>query len=405
MGQAMKAAVKTILIAAVIVMVAVVCGVVLTIRFEFGGQEEVTKDIRADGKMFAGGSNWPVFRGAPRLLGRASGALPDSLKVLWRFKTGGEVKSSPVIDDGLVFIGSNDGNIYAIDLYKGRKVWAYRTGGAVEASPCVVGGKVFVGSSDSFMYALDARTGELNWKYETGGKILGAANWASTGDGSNTLLVFGSYDGKVHCVDCTNGKAVWSYETDNYVNGTPAIGDGKAIVGGCDAMIHVISLSDGSGTGQIDAEAYIAASAAIFGKEAYVGNYAGLFLRADIDTGEIVWKYIEEDSPFFSSPAIGENVVIFGGRDNRLHCVNRSDGKVVWMFQALGEIDSSPVICGDKVIVGSEDGRLYMLRLSDGGKVWSYEVGQPITSSPAIANGMVVIGCDDGYVYAFDTGR
>ncbi len=88
-----------------------------------------------------------------------------------------------------------------------------------------------------------------------------------------------------------------------------------------------------------------------------------------------------------------------------MHCVNRYDGKVVWTFQTLGEVDSSPVICGDKVIIGSEDGRLYLLRLSDGKQVWSYEIGQPVTSSPAVAKGMVVVGSDDGYVYAFDAGR
>ncbi len=88
-----------------------------------------------------------------------------------------------------------------------------------------------------------------------------------------------------------------------------------------------------------------------------------------------------------------------------MHCVSRDDGKVVWTFQTLGEVDSSPVICGDKVIIGSEDGRLYLLRLSDGKQVWSYEIGQPVTSSPAVANRMVVVGSDDGYVYAFSAGQ
>ena len=88
-----------------------------------------------------------------------------------------------------------------------------------------------------------------------------------------------------------------------------------------------------------------------------------------------------------------------------MHCVGRDDGKVVWTFKALDEVDSSPVICGDKVVVGSEDGRLYVLRLSDGTKVWSYETGQPVTSSPAVARGMVVVGCNDGYVYAFGAKR
>ena len=92
---------------------------------------------------------------------------------------------------------------------------------------------------------------------------------------------------------------------------------------------------------------------------------------------------------------------MFGGRDKRVHCVGRNDGKAVWTFRTLGEVDSSPVICGDKVVVGSNDGRLYMIRISTGKKVWSYEIGQPVTSSPGVTNGMVVVGSEDGYVYAF----
>jgi outer membrane protein assembly factor BamB len=218
-------------------------------------------------------------------------------------------------------------------------------------------------------------------------------------------ILVGSYDNKLHCVDSTDGKAVWTFETGNYINGSPAVSDQKTVFGGCDAMIHVVSLINGSKVTEIDSGSYIAASAAFADPEVYVGNYDNIFLRADIDTGKVVWKYTQSDAPFFSSPAVGENVVVFGGRDQRVHCVNRSDGTPVWTFQTRGEVDSSPVICGDKVVVGSEDGRLYMIRLSDGGAVWSYETGQPITSSPAVARGMVVVGCDDGYVYAFGIER
>jgi outer membrane protein assembly factor BamB len=156
---------------------------------------------------------------------------------------------------------------------------------------------------------------------------------------------------------------------------------------------------------QIDSGSYIAASAAFLDGEVYVGNYDNVFMKADITAGKVVWEYTESDAPFFSSPAVGEDVVVFGGRDEKVHCVRREDGKVVWTFQTRGEVDSSPVICGDKVVVGSEDGRLYMIRLSDGSLVWSYEIGQPVTSSPAVAGGMVIVGSDDGYVYAFGAAR
>jgi len=347
------------------------------------------------------GGSWPMFHGGPSLLGRAEGRLADSLTLLWKFKTDAEVKSSATIDEGRVFIGSSDENVYALDLLTGGQLWSYKAEDAIEATPCVLDGRVFVGSADNWLYALDAETGDLAWKYETDGEILGSANWTRSPDGERTWILIGSYDNRLHCVDAETGTLMWAYETDNYVNGSPAVADGKCVFGGCDALIHVVSLADGSETAQIDTGSYIAASAAFLDGQVYVGNYDNIFMRADVSAGKVVWEYAQGEAPFFSSPAVAADVVVFGGRDEYVHCVGRDDGRRLWAFKTLGEVNSSPAICADKVVVGSDDGRLYMLRLADGKLLWSYEIGQPILSSPAVAGGIVVVGCDDGYVYAF----
>ncbi len=351
------------------------------------------------------GRDWPMFRGGQNLLGRAGGTLPDSLELLWKFRTGDVVKSSPAIVDDTVYVGSADANMYAINLEDGKEVWKYKAPDMIESSPCVVDGSVYFGCLDGFLYALNARAGTLRWKYETDGEILGAANWMRSPDGTGLWILVGSYDNMLHCVDAASGKAVWTYETDNYINGSPAVSDQKTAFGGCDAIIHVVSLIDGSKAAGIDSGSYIAGSAAFIDGQIYVGNYDNVFVRADVAPEKIVWEYAQSNAPFFSSPAIGEDVVIFGGRDRKVHCIGRDDSKVVWTFQTAGEVDSSPALCADKVVVGSEDGNLYMLKLSDGSKLWSYETGQPIMSSPAVARGIVVVGCDDGYVYAFGAGR
>src|SRR6266536_5209746 len=130
-----------------------------------------------DGKAASGdAAGWMMFRGNPALTGVAAGNLPDKLSLLWSFKTGGPVKSSAAIVGGRVFIGSGDGQVYALDLGSGKKVWAAKTGGPVDSSPLVLGGKVFFGSVDSSLYAVEAGSGKQVWKYETGDKILGAPN-------------------------------------------------------------------------------------------------------------------------------------------------------------------------------------------------------------------------------------
>ena len=106
-------------------------------------------------------ADWPMFRGNPALTGVAPGTLPDKPALLWSFKTRGPIKSSAAIVGNRVFIGSNDTNVYALDLATGKQIWTSGTGDAVESSPLVLDGRVFVGSVDGALYALDAASGAV----------------------------------------------------------------------------------------------------------------------------------------------------------------------------------------------------------------------------------------------------
>ena len=349
--------------------------------------------------------SWPMFRGNPGLTGISPAKLPDKLSVNWQFKTGGPVKSSAAISAGKVFIGSDDGFVYALDLESGKKLWAFKTGGPIESSPLVLNGKVYVGSSDAFLYSLNAADGSVAWKLETSDKILGSPNWVKSPDGKKDWILTGGYDFKLYSVDATTGKTNWFYETGNYINGSPAVADDKTVFGGCDALLHVINLKDGSKIKEVEAGAYIAGSGAFEKGKFYIGHYENEFLCADLNAGKIDWKFKERNFPYYSSPALTSDRVIFGGRDKKLHCLKRENGEEVWSFSARGKVDSSPVVVDGKVVVGSEDGRLYMVKLSDGTEIWNYEIGQPITGSPAVASGRVVIGSEDGNVYCFGAGK
>src|SRR5687767_9484146 len=73
-------------------------------------------------------ADWPQFRGNPSLTGISPEKLPDKPSLLWTFKTGGQVKSSPAIVGGKVFVGSHDSNLVALALSDGKKLWSYPAG-------------------------------------------------------------------------------------------------------------------------------------------------------------------------------------------------------------------------------------------------------------------------------------
>src|SRR6266498_3306955 len=90
----------------------------------------------------------------------------------WSFATGDEVFSSPAVVNGVVYVGSYDGNLYALNASTGAKVWSFATGDFIESSPAVANGVVCVGSGDYSVYALDASTGAELWSFATGGYVF-----------------------------------------------------------------------------------------------------------------------------------------------------------------------------------------------------------------------------------------
>jgi len=71
-----------------------------------------------------------------------------------RFRTDATIRSSPVVAGDVIYFGSDDGNLYAVDLETFEERWRFRTGGEVRSSPAIGDGVVYVGSRDGYLYAV-----------------------------------------------------------------------------------------------------------------------------------------------------------------------------------------------------------------------------------------------------------
>ncbi|MBN1561611.1 PQQ-binding-like beta-propeller repeat protein [candidate division KSB1 bacterium] len=348
-------------------------------------------------------AHWPLYRGDARLSGVAEGELPEKPQLLWTFQTGDDIKSSPVLDYGNLYVGSSDGKLYALRALTGDSLWAFDAGDDIEAAPLLLDSTVYIGSLNGIFYALDAASGVVRWSFKTDGEIYGSANWVYAPNGQDKWIIVGSYDFFIYCLDADTGEKQWSYETDNFINGAPAT-DGEVVVfGGCDARLHIVSIADGSSMGDVDVGSYIAGSAALADGHAFLGHYGERLVCIDLEQKRVVWEYSDNDQTgsFFSSPAVDGDRVVIGSRDKLVHCVDRKSGEKTWTFQTRDDVDSSPVLCDGKAVIGSNDGRLYMVRLSDGGLIWSFEIGADIIGSPAVTAGCIFVGAGDGRLYAF----
>lgn len=183
-------------------------------------------------------SNWsPTFHRDFARTGYSNSSGPLTNHTLWAFSAQMDIEySSPAIVDDVVYFGSNDRRVYAVNATTGEKIWSYLTGGSVESSCTVVDGVVYFGSHDDNVYAVDAITGKKVWSYSTNGDVY------STPAVVDGVLYVGSTDDKVYALDAASGREIWSYSTSNSVWSSPAVVNGVVYVNSHDTAYALDAL-------------------------------------------------------------------------------------------------------------------------------------------------------------------
>jgi outer membrane protein assembly factor BamB/tRNA A-37 threonylcarbamoyl transferase component Bud32 len=163
-------------------------------------------------------------------------ALDIRGEMKWRTRARRAVTSSPFIDleEGILYVGSMDWNVYALDARTGWSVWRYRAGGPIVSSPTLMNGVVYIGSADKNMYALDARNGRVLWNYETEGQVNSNPICAEG------AVYFGSVDEHLYSLDAETGELRWRFKTGGPVPSSPTVEGNVVYVGSVDRYVYAV---------------------------------------------------------------------------------------------------------------------------------------------------------------------
>ncbi len=333
----------------------------------------------------------PMFRNDATHSGiYAAAGVPVLHGVKWTFHTHGEVVSSAAVVGGVVYVGSNDGRLYAIDEETGTEKWNFETGARIPSSPAVADGVVFFGSYDGNFYAVDVATGKLRWKFaDPGERRFAATHLHGSVPVGETMpdpfdvylsspvvwkgaVYFGSGDGKVYALDAASGSVRWTFATGDVVHASPAIADGRL----------------------------------------YIGSWDSFFYALDAATGKEVWRFkTGEDHDTHnqvgiqSSATVADGVVYFGCRDSNLYALDAATGAKRWVYNNKGSwVIVSPIERDGKVYFATSDTAVMrVLKATDGTQIASMEFYQwPFFGSPAIAGNTLYLGGQDGRLVAVD---
>jgi outer membrane protein assembly factor BamB len=347
---------------------------------------------------------------------------------VWTFESGGPVWGAAVANSLNVFIGSTDGNLYALSQVSGEKLWSYQAGGPIFSRPLYHDNEIYFLSDDGILHKLDAETGKLIWSFDTGGKswqrklpIDENPGWDTAISGAtvfgNTIYV-GSADGHLYAIDKKNGAEYWRFKTGGPVHSIPVAADGKVLFGSYDHHVYALNAETGELSWKFDTGQMIVSSPAYVNGKVMIGSRSADLYALNISTGLEEWRYFHWGSWVESSGTIFDGHLYIGSSDDQLlKSFDPENGDLLWLADLGGSPWSTPAVTQNTVYTGTfgnanygidHRGGFFAVDRLTGKEKWSYLWDKEpdtniygVVSSPVVTNGMVFFGGLDGVVYGF----
>jgi outer membrane protein assembly factor BamB len=346
---------------------------------------------------------WTQFRMGPQ----NNAVLSGKLEAAWRIETGGQISASPTVIDGTLYVGNNNGALYAIDAASGRVRWTARVINPLMSAPLVYGESVIVGEGDptsrtsspsepimvgqgpSALIAFDRVSGEMRWQVELSGSAMPTP---AIIDG---VLVNHDGAGWINGVDPTTGTKLYARWIGSMASMTAAlpVGDGDFVT---------------TGVGSNAAWRIHASSGAVVWRSAFSKGASGIGDCPPVSDGTRI--YCDYVSPVLpdTSTVIGDLAV------ERVYALRAGDGAPMWDVAlesgALPERNEAaiPLLAGGRLYLGSAIAPwMHALDAASGMLVWESPTRGAVKGGIVDVDGIVYFGDLGGYLWALDakTGR
>ncbi|TDW97623.1 outer membrane protein assembly factor BamB family protein [Dinghuibacter silviterrae] len=306
-----------------------------------------------------------------------------------------------------VFVGSDDGYVYAIDAATGLQRWKFATGGAIDHGPTVSNGTVFVGSTDGYLYAINAANGSLLWKYDFYEPVY---SYPTVTNG----VVFMYGNATMTALDAQTGAVKWQFVTQDLkadvLDANPTVANGLVYFSLFEGYASVVALNVATGNPvwtYYNGSGY--SNPAAVGGTVYAADQFCKIVAMDANTGAVKWRYYDGTFGSGTSPTVSGSKVFIAGYDNYMYAFDTASGSVLWKSGPYGGGTSgqfsSPVTYNGAVYAGNNDGAVYAFDMQTGNVLWTSTnpVGTlPSISEVTIAHGILYYGTSDGSFVAVD---
>lgn len=339
----------------------------------------------------------------------------DSLTgTAWVFKTGGRIFSSPVICEKRLFIGSDDGHLYALDARNGRMLWKFKTGGRVSSTAAVYENKVAFMSFDGYVYSLDQESGKEIWKFKTAGeKVFSAPGlhgmpekdrklddpwdmFLSSPVVAKGIIYVGCGEGMFYALDAKTGIKKWEYKTGDVIHSSPAYASQTVYFGSWDSYLYALNAADGSlkwkfKTG-IDTVYYnqvgFQSSPVVYKGIIYSGCRDAHVWAIDAETGNLKWKYYNNGSWVIATPVVHNDTLYYETSDShKVNALSAVSGKLLYSGDCKTYGFSSPALTNGILYLGTHGGSMMALETKTGNTIWEFRTPATLANRDSIIAG------------------
>lgn len=293
-----------------------------------------------------------------------------AVRTLWQYRDSSDIGSGTAVKGNLVFSTNTRGELYALDMRRGRVRWRFPTGGKIFSTPAVSGKQVVVASSDQYIYSVEARTGHLQWKTKTGKPCVASP---LIRDG---MVYIGASDGHFRALDLKTGQVQWDFP---------------------------------------DVTGFVVSKPLYYGGKIYFGCWNNDFYALDAATGRLVWRWNNHSGNRMYSPAVCQPAATAGriflvAPDRYMTVLQAATGEVIWRKRMPGvRVRESMGMSADSslVYVKTMEGEVYGVSTSADSMTLSFhpslQLGYEICPTPILEQqGVVYIPTQSGTVCALD---
>ncbi|MGC3946897.1 MAG: PQQ-binding-like beta-propeller repeat protein [Chryseolinea sp.] len=375
--------------------------------------------------------------------------------VLWTYSSGAAIISSPVIDNGLVYFGSEDSTWYALESATGKVKWKLRTNAPIRSSPVISGDRIFLTGGNGVLACANKATGAIVWRIVFDQTALFMAersyDFADYYHSSPTIddgvIYLGTGNSVLAAYRTETGELIWRYPTGDIIHCRPVLVGDKVIIGSFDGYIHAVNKNTGNPVWKFKTVGHqyfpkgeVQGILASDGQRVFVGARDYNFYAIDANAGTAVWNR-KFDNGWAMSATVSDTVVYIGTSDDRVMvAADTRSGREYWRTDVKFNIFGGAAIVSDQIIVGTIWGKTYALEQKTGKIKWSFDTqgfranhlkyftGQDqfrsdigsilrtpfawiaaerrmggIFSTPAINGGLVILTSTEGKVYGLKT--